>query len=422
MKDRWNTSGLVHLVSTIKAGGTPTSTNREFYDGEIPFVSIEDITLSKKTLLKTKKFLTKKGVNASAAWIVPKGYIIYSMYASVGKVRLLEIDAATSQAIIAFEVIQSKIHKDYLYYYLLKLEKEIYKYTSQTTQANLNAAKIKSFQITYPSLPQQKKIAQILSTCDTVMEQTEAAIAKYQALKLGMLHDLFTRGIDIQTGKLRQSYLDAPELYKETELGFVPREWEVEELGEFIEAIDPQPSHRTPPEFHNGIPYLGINDIQNGEMQFSKCRLVSPEVFKEHKKRYTISNGDIIFGKIGTIGSPKRLILPQIYSLSANVILIKPYDNKDLIFHYLNSKNVENQISRKIHTTSQPAFGMEKIRGLLCPNIPVQEAKVIENKLNAIDQKINTEQQTFAKYEALKAGLMQDLLSGVVGVEGLLNN
>ena len=59
------------------------------------------------------------------------------------------------------------------------------------------------------------------------MEQTEAAIAKYQALKQGMLHDLFTRGIDMETGQLRPSYKDAPELYKKTELGFVPKEWEV---------------------------------------------------------------------------------------------------------------------------------------------------------------------------------------------------
>lgn len=272
------------------------------------------------------------------------------------------------------------------------------------------------FKVNYPPLPQQQKIAKILSTVDAVIEQTESAIAKYQAIKQGLMHDLFTHGIDVNTGKLRPTPQDAPDLYKESVLGLIPRDWEVQELGEFIEAIDPQPSHRTPPEFHNGTPYLGINDIQNGEVQLSKCRLVNPEVLIEHKKRYSISEGDIIFGKIGTIGSPKRLSLPQSYSLSANVILIKPFRNKDLVYHYLNSKNVENQISRKIHTTSQPAFGMEKIRSLLFFNIPQIEANILEKKLNSIDQKIQTEQQALSKYQQLKAGLLQDLLTGKVAV------
>ncbi|MEP2280150.1 restriction endonuclease subunit S [Maribacter sp.] len=272
------------------------------------------------------------------------------------------------------------------------------------------------FKVNYPPLPQQKKISKIISTVDSVIEKTESAIAKYQAIKQGLMHDLFTRGIDVNTGKLRPTPQEAPDLFKESALGLIPRDWEVDELGEFIEAIDPQPSHRTPPEFHNGTPYLGINDIQNGEVQLSKCRLVNPEVLIEHKKRYSISEGDIIFGKIGTIGSPKRLSLPQSYSLSANVILIKPFRNKDLVYHYLNSKNVENQISRKIHTTSQPAFGMEKIRSLLFFNIPQIETNILEKKLNSIDQKIQTEQQALAKYQQLKAGLLQDLLTGRVAV------
>ena len=66
-----------------------------------------------------------------------------------------------------------------------------------------------------PSFPEQRKIARILSTVDAVIEKTEAAIAKYKAIKAGMMRDLFTRGIDLATGKLRPSYEEAPELYGE---------------------------------------------------------------------------------------------------------------------------------------------------------------------------------------------------------------
>ena len=66
---------------------------------------------------------------------------------------------------------------------------------------------------------------------DNLIEKTEALIAKYQAIKQGMMHDLFTRGVD-EHGHLRPTHDEAPELYKQSELGWIPKEWEVSPLGE----------------------------------------------------------------------------------------------------------------------------------------------------------------------------------------------
>jgi type I restriction enzyme S subunit len=92
---------------------------------------------------------------------------------------------------------------------------------------------LKVFYLHYPHSP-NKKIAKILSTCDEVIEKTEAAIAKYKAIKQGMMHDLFTRGIDTATGKIRPSYQEASELYKESALGMIPKEWEVKRLEDVV--------------------------------------------------------------------------------------------------------------------------------------------------------------------------------------------
>lgn len=268
-----------------------------------------------------------------------------------------------------------------------------------------------------PPLPTQRRIAHILSTCDKVIEQTEAAISKYEAIKEGLMQDLFTRGIDMQTGQLRASYEQAPELYKETELGWVPKEWEVKRLGEVINAIDPQPDHRTPAEYQDGVPYLGINDIDAyGNVNYQKCRKVSTSVLKEQENRYEIKNGDIIFGKIGTIGQPKRLINFKKLTLSANVILIQPQNNPSFIFWLLNSDIINQQITNLIHTTSQPAFGMEKIRNLYIPFPKDMEQNAISSKMEGIINKLTTERSTLAKYRQLKAGLMADLLGGRVEV------
>ena len=103
MKINFEETKLKNLVKKIRAGGTPPSTVQKFYNGEIPFVSIEDITNTKKFLNSTKKYLSQEGIMNSSAWVVPSGFLIYSMYASVGKIRILNKDAATSQAIIAFD-------------------------------------------------------------------------------------------------------------------------------------------------------------------------------------------------------------------------------------------------------------------------------------------------------------------------------
>src|SRR5690606_28997388 len=86
-------------------------------------------------------------------------------------------------------------------------------------------------------LAEQRAIAQILDTLDTAIRETEALIGKLKAVKQGLLHDLLTRGIDAN-GELRPPQSEAPQLYKESPLGWIPRGWEVVEVGEVLLGID----------------------------------------------------------------------------------------------------------------------------------------------------------------------------------------
>ena len=95
----------------------------------------------------------------------------------------------------------------------------------------VNPDELKASFIIFPTdIKEQKRIASILSTCDTVIQKTQSTIEKYKAIKQGMMQDLFTRGLT-KDGKLRPSFKDAPELYKESELGMIPKEWEVKTVG-----------------------------------------------------------------------------------------------------------------------------------------------------------------------------------------------
>lgn len=100
---------LDSLFSKGKAGGTPTSTNKEYYNGEIPFLSINDITKQGKYVRYTENHLSQSGLENSSAWVVPKYSLIMSMYASVGLVTINEIPITTSQAMFAMQL-KTKIY------------------------------------------------------------------------------------------------------------------------------------------------------------------------------------------------------------------------------------------------------------------------------------------------------------------------
>jgi type I restriction enzyme S subunit len=131
----------------------------------------------------------------------------------------------------AFAVIPKKdVDAKWLYYQLLNFD--LKNLNEATGVPSISRDFLYRVRFEKPSLHAQRKISHILSTADAVIEKTQAAIAKYKAIKQGMLHDLFTRGIDITTGKLRPRYEDAPELYKESSLGFIPgngkwKDWKI---------------------------------------------------------------------------------------------------------------------------------------------------------------------------------------------------
>src|SRR5436309_687993 len=95
-----STVPLASLCSYLRSGGTPRSDNADFYGGDIPFVTIEDMTAVSKSIKRTEKTLTQAGLDNSNCWLVPKGALIYSIYATLGVSRLLEVPAATNQAIL----------------------------------------------------------------------------------------------------------------------------------------------------------------------------------------------------------------------------------------------------------------------------------------------------------------------------------
>ena len=204
-------------------------------DSCMPFIQVYDVDDNMKLKRVTKRKISKLGAQMSV--FIPKGSLILTIQGSIGRVAITDYDAYMDRTLLVFQKFYEEVDLRFIMYIIKELFNIAKENANGSTIKTITKEELSDYTINLPPLPQQKKIAKILSTVDNVIEKTESAIAKYQAIKQGLMHDLFTRGIDVNTGKLRPTPQDAPELYKESVLGWIPREWDIENFENATEII-----------------------------------------------------------------------------------------------------------------------------------------------------------------------------------------
>lgn len=302
------------------------------------------------------------------------------------------------------------INTKWLYYHFLNTD--LSQLNEATGVPSVNSKSLYKLKFRWFELPEQTRIAHILFTTDTEIEKTQTAIAKYKAIKQGMLHDLFTRGIDIKTGKLRPRYEDAPELYWESSLGFIPVEWEEKSLEELTTQIG-DGIHTTPKYSENTNYYfINGNNLSNGEILIGLALCVSEDEFKNHIKE--LNKRTILYSINGTIGNiaiykNEKVILGK----SACYIVCKPTVNLDYIYFFLQSHQVSKFYELEMTGSTINNLSLASVR-----NTPITipkddtEQRLIAERIRTINNKLESEQNYLHKLQQIKAGLMGDLLSG----------
>jgi type I restriction enzyme S subunit len=177
--------------STLVSGGTPLTSVREYYGGEIPWVSITDMTNSGKYLEKTARNLSQSGLNSSSAVIYPVNTLLFAMYASIGKCALPTVPVASSQAILGITV-KPSLNINYLYYILTSRTQDYIAMGQQGTQSNLNKIIVGDFDIPILPIQDQERIADEFTNLDLKIEALNTELAKYECIKRGMAQDLLT--------------------------------------------------------------------------------------------------------------------------------------------------------------------------------------------------------------------------------------
>jgi type I restriction enzyme, S subunit len=328
-----------------------------------------------------------------------------------------------ASTMVVFKFDGSQVTHDYLFYEFKRFEAHLKGQTSGSGIPHVDKEILLNHAIRLISRRQQSKIAEILSTVDRALEQTQALIAKYQRMKTGLMQDLLTRGIDEQ-GRLRHP--DTHE-FKDSRLGRIPVEWEVKNLGGLLVEMPRNGIYKPAKDIGSGTLIIGQLAIDSEEkIDYSRARRA--KILSSELDAFGLQNGDLLVTRVfATPEGVGRSVLietipePAVYEsnmmrIRANRELIKPL----FLFRWLKTHFVRRHIESSLNASNQSSINQVALNSVPCAIPSIFEQEVIIERFEKIEGLIRTESVNLEKRKKLKSGLMQDLLSGHKSVESLL--
>ncbi|MDE7548983.1 restriction endonuclease subunit S [Acetobacter fabarum] len=425
----WPKKKLADLCE-INIGGTPSRSVPAFWveppEG-YPWLSIADI--KEKYLSETREHITDLGARSSNVKAIAPDTMIMSFKLSVGKAGIVKAPMYCNEAIAIFQPFHGQIDYRWLYFALPRVAATAITDTA-VKGATFNKASLANLTLTVPDVSIQSKIAEILDTLDTAIRGTEAVVAKLKAMKQGLLHDLLTRGIDAN-GDLRPPQSEVPHLYKQTPLGWLPKEWEVCAMQDLLASVDP--AMRSGPFgsallkeelVSKGIPFLGIDNVFVERFDRNYKRFVTPRKFVQ-LHRYAVRPDDLMITIMGTVGRcclvpddvGEALSSKHTWTISLDQTKYSPY----LAMLQVNYSDwVLRHFSKDQQGGTMSAIRSETIRSTQLPVPPRDEQESIEAILSELSVRLSEEETILKKYSLQKIGLMDDLLTGRTSVTPLL--
>lgn len=177
-------------ICEIQSGGTPARSKRDYWEnGTIPWVKISDI--KGKHLENTEEFITDEGLKNSSAKVFPKGTILYTIFATLGETCILDIDAATNQAIAGITIKCDGVYREYLYYYLSSLKSEVNQMGRGVAQNNINMSILRNLPIQLPPLDEQRHIAATLDKVTDLISKRRQQLDKLDELVKARFVEMF---------------------------------------------------------------------------------------------------------------------------------------------------------------------------------------------------------------------------------------
>lgn len=424
----WEQKEITQIGSVI-GGGTPSREVPSFWRGPIPWVTPGEVSgEGVKLLHNTNDHISASGLAGSGANLLPVGSLLVTTRATLGARVINAVPMATNQG---FKSVVFKRPEEASYYFHLfeKVKPELVRRASGTTFLEISGAEFGSIKVPSPSLNEKLKLSEILDTIDTAIHETEAIIAKLKAVKQGLLHDLLKRGIDAN-GELRPPQSEAPHLYKQSPLGWIPKEWEVAPLGDLSESLVDGPfgsNLKTAHYVENpGVRVVRLQNILAGEYDDSERAFIS-ERHAACMARNRVTAGDALIASLGDARYPvgRSCCYPADLPDAINKADCFRFRSgsrclNEFVMLSMNGATARKQVRGYEQGVTMKRINLGNLRRVEIPLPSISEQEMISVRLGVTQKQIDVTSLELRKLQFEKAGLMDDLLTGRVRVTPLL--
>lgn len=376
-------------IGEVSSGGTPDTSKPKYWNGDINWCTPTDITaLKNKFLGDTKTKITEEGLKNSSAKILPPNSIIVCTRATIGKAAINTVQMSTNQGFK--NIIPKNIDTDFLYYKIISEEHGLLRIASGSTFLEVSKTDFDNFHISIPPLPEQQKIASILSTWDVAIDNCKAIIENLKNRNIGLAQQLLSgkkrvKGFDksqwhlksveevavFKNGKAHENCIDEEGDY------FVVNSKFISTQGKVAKASN----ENLCPLFKNDITMV-MSDIPNGKA-FAKCFYIPED------NKYTLNQ--------------------RICALTA-----KEGTDSKFLYYQINRNNYYLAFNNGVSQTN-----LKKEEVLECPLLmpDIEEQIQIVKLIDTATEELKQYEQKLQTLQLQKKGLMQQLLTGKVRVK-----
>jgi len=395
----WKIVKLRDVCAYTLTGGTPSTKIREYWEGDIPWITGADIVNQRVGIIR--RFITEDAVQNSSTHVVPRGNLLIVTRTGIGKLAIAPFDIAISQDITGF-IPNCLIDVCYLFWALNKSQGHLKIFDQGTSINGITREDLMALRVPLPTLFEQRKIAAILSSVDAAIQETDAIIAQTEQVKRGLMQELLTRGIGHTE-------------FRETKVGWIPVKWEAKTLGDA--KIKTQYGLSKAGNSGGKYPIIRMNNLVDGRVDVSSLQYVDIDEIDYNK--YRLENGDILFNRTNSadlVGKTAIFNLIGNFVFASYIIRIickRDVLKPEFLNFYMNWDRSQNRLKLRATTgVSQSNINAVTLKKFEIPLPPIHEQEQIAAILSSVDKELEAEREHRAWLETVKTGLMQNLLTG----------
>ena len=375
-------------IATVQSGGTPARSKKEYWqDGCIPWVKISDI--KDKYVKTTEEKITEQGLNNSSAKIFSAGTILYTIFATLGETAVLDIDAATNQAIVGIMVTDKRVLPEFLYYYLVSQKENVVKMGRGVAQNNINMALLRDFEVPIFEQKKQKMVIRNLERLDNLILLRKQQLAKLDELVKARFVEMFG------DAKLNPNNLPCCS------------------LSEYIVFLTSGSRGWSQYFTDSGEYFITIKNVKNCKITLQDVQCVTPPDNAE-AKRTRVQENDLLISitaDLGRTGIVTKKIAEHGAYINQHLTCIRLKQDKLnplYVAYYMESDAGKEQFIAKNQSAVKAGLNFNAINSLKLMVPPLALQNQFAAFVERVDQQKQTVQQSLEKLELLKKALMQE--------------